>query len=95
MASTKELAQKIRGKQTSPAVRNAAPAAGPAHGNGKDQPQAGCRLSADERKVLVEQIAHDRAEKRGFAPGGDVQDWFEAKAEVKRLLRRVHHNVGG
>ncbi len=61
----------------------------------KDQPQAGCRLSADERKVLVEQIAHDRAEKRGFAPGGDVQDWFEAKAEVKRLLRRVHHNVGG
>jgi hypothetical protein len=42
-------------------------------------------IGADERQILIEQAAYFRAEKRGFAPGGELQDWIEAEAEV--LLR--------
>ncbi|MCX7142881.1 MAG: DUF2934 domain-containing protein [Proteobacteria bacterium] len=42
-------------------------------------------ITADERQILIEQAAYFRAEKRGFAPGSELEDWFEAEAEV--LLR--------
>ena len=29
--------------------------------------------------------AYYRAEKRGFAPGGEMQDWIEAEAEIEQL----------
>lgn len=43
-------------------------------------------LNAQERDKLVAQAAYFRAEKRGFAPGYELQDWVEAEAEVKRLI---------
>jgi len=39
-----------------------------------------------ERERLVAQAAYFRAEKRGFAPGCELQDWIEAEAEVLRLI---------
>jgi hypothetical protein len=38
---------------------------------------------------LVAQAAYFRAEKRGFAPGAELQDWIEAEAEVMRLIGGV------
>jgi hypothetical protein len=35
--------------------------------------------------MLVARAAYFRAEKRGFAPGGELQDWVEAEADVLRL----------
>ena len=35
--------------------------------------------------MLVARAAYFRAEKRGFAPGGELQDWVEAETEVLRL----------
>ena len=43
-------------------------------------------VSAEERERFVAQAAYFRAEKRGFAPGCELQDWVEAEAEVLRLI---------
>jgi hypothetical protein len=32
--------------------------------------------------MLVARAAYFLAEKRGFAPGGELQDWVEAETEV-------------
>ena len=39
-------------------------------------------INAQERQMLIARAAYFRAEKRGFAPGGELQDWVEAEAEV-------------
>ena len=86
MGSMQSPAQKGKGTQTMPVGAGVA-AAGAKRGNGESQPRSACKLSAEERQLLVEQIAYSRAEKRGFAPGEEWRDWFEAEVEVKRLLR--------
>ena len=43
-------------------------------------------MSAQERRMLVARVAYFRAEKRGFAPGCELEDWVEAEAEVLRLI---------
>ena len=53
---------------------------------GKEETQAGPPLSAPERERLIALAAYFRAEKRGFAPGCELQDWVEAEAEVLRLI---------
>jgi len=42
--------------------------------------------AAEKRKKLIEITAYFRAEKRGFLPNNDWEDWFEAEQEVKRHL---------
>lgn len=44
------------------------------------------KISVQERETLVAQAAYFRAEKRGFAPGNELQDWYEAEAEVLQLI---------
>ena len=39
-------------------------------------------LSSSAYRELVELAAYYRAERRGFAPGGEVEDWLEAEREV-------------
>lgn len=43
-------------------------------------------LSSDRRRALIARAAYFRAEKRGFAPGGEAQDWLEAEHEIDLLL---------
>lgn len=50
------------------------------------RPGPGSSMGAQERQALVARAAYFRAEKRGFAPGGELQDWVEAETEV---LRRI------
>ena len=50
---------------------------------------SGPTLSAQERERLIAEAAYFRAEKRGFAPGCELQDWVEAEAEVLRLIGRA------
>ena len=41
-----------------------------------------------QRAALIAEAAYFRAEKRGFAPGHEQEDWLAAEAEVDaRLLR--------
>ncbi len=55
-------------------------------GTSEVRPDSAPPLSALERERLVAQAAYFRAEKRGFAPGCELQDWVEAEAEVLRLI---------
>jgi hypothetical protein len=57
----------------------------PKQGNSEVRPGSGPAISAQERQMLIARVAYFRAEKRGFAPGGELQDWVEAEAEVLRL----------
>ena len=38
----------------------------------------------DERRRRIEESAYYRAERRGFAPGHEEEDWLEAEKEVDR-----------
>lgn len=44
------------------------------------------RVTPEERWQMIAKAAYFRAQKRGFAPGGDVQDWLDAETEVERQL---------
>ena len=66
-------------------------AAKPKKGNArKMKPEAppgpGSAISTEERQMLIERAAYFRAERRGFAPGNELEDWFEAEAEVSQLI---------
>lgn len=45
-------------------------------------------MSHEELQRLVAEAAYFRAQRRGFEPGYELQDWVEAEAEVKRLIGR-------
>jgi hypothetical protein len=48
------------------------------------------RVTPEARYALIAQSAYLRAERRGFAPGQEVEDWLAAEAEVDALLRVEH-----
>jgi DUF2934 family protein len=45
-------------------------------------------LAPDELRRFIAEAAYFRAQKRGFTPGYELQDWVEAEAEVRRLIGR-------
>lgn len=57
--------------------------------NGSDQArQVGQAVdsSAIPREQLVAEAAYYKAEQRGFEPGNEMADWFEAESEIARML---------
>jgi len=44
--------------------------------------------SPEERWKVIAVAAYHKAEKRGFAPGDELQDWVEAEKEIDTLLFR-------
>lgn len=44
------------------------------------------RLTEDERRRMVAEAAYYRAQRRGFAAGGEVEDWLAAEREINALL---------
>ncbi len=45
-------------------------------------------VSEHERQRLIAEQAYLRAEKRGFKPGGEVEDWLESEKLVDARLRK-------
>ena len=43
-------------------------------------------ITSEERWKMIAIAAYHKAEKRGFAPGHELQDWAEAEQEVDELL---------
>ena len=76
-AAPKTAAAKTPAK---PAAKVSRPAATPAVA--KPAPAA---LSAAQREQMVRTAAYFRAERRGFAPGNEWDDWLSAEAEVGSL----------
>jgi len=46
-------------------------------------------LSQDDRRGMIAAAAYYRAERRGFAPGGEVEDWLAAEKEVAARLNAM------
>jgi hypothetical protein len=38
-------------------------------------------------RLMIAEVARYCAERRGFAPGGELQDWLDAQGQVTVLLR--------
>jgi len=45
------------------------------------------RVTAEARRALIAENAYLRAERRGFEPGHENEDWLAAEMEVDALLR--------
>jgi hypothetical protein len=43
-------------------------------------------FSEDERRRMIAEAAYSRAAQRGFAPGGELEDWLAAEREVHELV---------
>lgn len=46
-------------------------------------------LTTEDRLRMVRTAAYFRAERRGFAPGHEAEDWLAAEAEVEAQLAAV------
>jgi hypothetical protein len=44
-------------------------------------------ITREGRHVLIAEKAYLRAERRGFTPGHETEDWLAAEAEVDALLK--------
>jgi hypothetical protein len=42
-----------------------------------------------ERYQLISEAAYFIAERRGFAPGSELEDWIQAEAEIARRLGEI------
>ena len=48
---------------------------------------------ADEIRRMIAEAAYYRAERRGFTPGQEEQDWCEAEREVRDSLRATQARI--
>lgn len=46
--------------------------------------------TATELYEMIREAAYYRAERRGFAPGLEAEDWAQAEAEVLERVRRAN-----
>jgi hypothetical protein len=71
-------------------ARAASPKAAPRKANKPTPPamadDARAEVSADELQHLISEAAYYRAKSRGFEPGHELDDWFQAEAEVKKRI---------
>ena len=53
-------------------------------------------VDPEQRASLIAEAAFFRAEKRGFAPGQEVEDWLAAESEVDaKLMHAVESGLPG
>jgi hypothetical protein len=55
-------------------------------------PPTRTQVSEDTRRAMIAEAAYLRAERRGFAPGGEHEDWMAAEREVDALLNANTRN---
>ena len=55
--------------------------------SGEADPAPGGDCSRDQ---LIAEAAYYRAERRGFEPGNEMSDWFEAESEINTSLLNTH-----
>jgi len=51
--------------------------------------------NAVARRLLIEVTAYYRAERRGFGPGSELDDWYAAEGEVDQHLARARSATTG
>jgi hypothetical protein len=53
---------------------------------GTGKPDGASTITPEERRMLIARTAYLRAERRGFVPGHELEDWAAAEAEVDAQL---------
>ena len=43
-------------------------------------------IDPETKRLMIAEAAYYCAEKRGFAPGGELEDWLEAEVQMRTLL---------
>jgi DUF2934 family protein len=79
MASRRSPDRPAPAKPAATAPRTAVPKSAP--------PAPRVALTREGRHALIAEKAYLRAERRGFSPGHETQDWLAAEAEVDALLK--------
>lgn len=76
-------------RRTDQIPTSAAPRArsAPPKGTRTSKPAPRAALSTDDRRAMIAEAAYLRAERRGFTPGHETEDWLAAEVEVDALLR--------
>lgn len=69
-----------RAQSTSPAPATARPRA---------RPKKAEAVDPEQRRHLIAEAAYFKAERRGFAGGGELADWIEAEAEIDAILAQA------
>jgi hypothetical protein len=79
----------VRTAEATPSAEKAAPRrpAAPLKAAANPGASTPVKVSEETRRAMIAQAAYLRAERRGFASGGEVEDWLAAEAEVDALLR--------
>lgn len=44
---------------------------------------------SEQIRLMIEEAAYFRAEKRGFGPGHELDDWFHAEAQILRSFAKT------
>ena len=86
-ASAKQAPAKQAPKKTTASTRQA-PAKKATRKSATTQKQniPSLNITSEERWKMIAIAAYHKAENRGFAPGGELQDWAEAEQEIDELL---------
>lgn len=48
---------------------------------------ASAKIVPEQRRQLIAQAAYFIAERRGFAPGNEIEDWLQAEAEIEACIK--------
>ena len=83
-----EKDNKSKAKPTKQIAAKKAPAKKAATKKAASKPAKPSKLdiTPEERWKMIAIAAYHKAEKRGFAPGKELQDWAEAEKEISKLL---------
>lgn len=82
------------GKSGKPAVKTTAGkataakprATRPAVAKARPKAEKAGPVSLEDRRRLIAEAAYHKARQRGFAEGGELEDWIEAEAEIDAQL---------
>lgn len=53
----------------------------------KEKASQRAAVSTEDRRAMIAEAAYLRAERRGFTPGHETEDWLAAEVEVEALLK--------
>ncbi|HYM35633.1 MAG TPA: DUF2934 domain-containing protein [Steroidobacteraceae bacterium] len=62
---------------------------GAANQSASDQLQNNASIDATTRHAMIAEAAYFRAERRGFAPGFELEDWLQSDVEMNALEKTV------
>lgn len=54
------------------------------HPTRETEPDGIAVIHADERQAMIAQAAYYRAERRGFEPGHEMEDWLAAERDIQQ-----------